>query len=388
MKEKQLAFRVGVVVVAAAVLAIMLIGIFGSGKGAFTSRYTIFLRFPRAPGVTVDTPVRKNGVHIGRVTDVALERDHVVLTAMIDSDRDIMKNEVCTIRTTSLLGDPVLEFVPSSDRAPTDEVVSHGDFLSDGVVATDPLQVLTNLEGDMRLALANVGKAASDISAVAQSFNQTLGSNDQQIQRLLTKMELGLDSFQRTTTTIDDVFGDPELKQGLKQALTDLPRVFAQAHQTLAQAQEAMDRLDRVGAKAEKNLDSISKFTEPFGEQGDQLATSLGRSLKNLDELMLQLSVFGEALNNENGSLGRLINDREMYDEIKETVANINRMSRSVEPILNDFRIFSDKIATDPRILGAKGAIDRKPLGVGRKHPDSGIQFSRERDQPASLWSR
>lgn len=376
MKEKQLAFRVGVVVVAAAVLAIMLIGRFGSGKGAFTSRYTIFLRFPQAPGVTVDTPVRKNGIHIGRVTDVALERDHVVLTAMIDSGREIMKSEVCTIRTTSLLGDPVLEFVQGSDKPPTNEIVSHGDFLSDGVVATDPLQVLTNLEGEMRSAMTAIKTAATDFSVLSRTFNETIGSNDQQILRLLNKLEAGLDSFQRTTMTIDDVFGDPELKQGLKRALTDLPRMFAQAEQALGQAQAAMKRLDRVGAKAEQNLDNLAGFTGPLGEKGDRLMTDLVRSVENFEEISSQVLVFSQSINSSDGTLGKLINDRDTYDRFQAMLKSFEDASRQLQPILDNAKIATDKIATDPRILGARGALDRKPSGVGRKWSDAGIPFN------------
>ena len=34
---------------------------------------------------------------------------------------------------------------------------------------------------------------------------------------------------------------------------------------------------------------------------------------------------------------------------------------------MNDIRIFSDKIARDPRQLGLKGALDKRPLGTGNK---------------------
>ncbi|MDA1055479.1 MAG: MlaD family protein [Planctomycetota bacterium] len=378
MNEKLIAFRVGVVVLAAACLAVVLIGIFGGSKDVFKSRYTIILRFPRAPGVTVDTPVRKNGVHIGRVTDVALEKDHVVLTAMIDSNREIMKSEVCTITTTSLLGDTVLEFVQGSDRPPSDEVVHDGDWLADGVVATDPLQVLTNLEGDIRLALSSFNGAANDVSSVARRLNQTLGADDQQLQRILTKSELALDSIQKMMTTFDDVIGDPELKQSLKQSLTDLPKMFNDVQQTLAQARDAMETFERVGVKAEQNLDNLAEFTGPLGAKGEQMMNDLGRSVQNLEEISSQLVVFTQAINNSEGTLGKLINDREMYDDFRETLSNFNAASRRIEPILRDVRILTDKMATDPGGQ-IKRVLDSKPTGIGRKWPDTGIPFAPQR---------
>ncbi|MEO8494353.1 MAG: MlaD family protein [Planctomycetota bacterium] len=378
MNEKLLAFRVGVVVLAAACLAVVLIGIFGGGKGVFQRRYTVYLSFPSAPNVTVDTPVRKNGVLIGRVTNVDLKDEGVVLTARIDANRALRKNEICQIKTASLLGDAVVEFVPPGGGTPTAEVVHDGEYMS-GVVATDPLQVLTNLEGDIRTALGAMGGAATDVSTAARRLSQTLGTDDQQLQRMLTKSELALDTFQKTMTTIDDVMGDAEIKQGLKQSLSDLPKMFNDVQQTLAQAREAMANFDRVGQKAEQNLDSLTQFTGPLGQKGEQLMNDLSRSVQNFEEISSQLVVFSQAINSSDGTLGKFINDRQLYDDVRETVNNLQSASRRIEPILKDVRVFTDKIATDPRVLGAKGALDRKPIGVGRKWPETGIELSPQR---------
>ena len=40
-----------------------------------------------------------------------------------------------------------------------------------------------------------------------------------------------------------------------------------------------------------------------------------------------------------------------------------------MKPVVSDIRIFSDKIARDPRQLGLKGAIDKRPIGTGTKTP-------------------
>ncbi|MDG2470577.1 MAG: hypothetical protein P8M80_14940, partial [Pirellulaceae bacterium] len=45
----------------------------------------------------------------------------------------------------------------------------------------------------------------------------------------------------------------------------------------------------------------------------------------------------------------------------------VESISYQLEPILNDVRIFTSKISTDPRILGVKGALDRRPSGSGIK---------------------
>ena len=75
MDERVLQFRVGVVVVASAIIAVILVMLFGAQANVWQRRYEIHVKFPEAPGVTVDTPVRKSGVLIGRVSNVKLREE-------------------------------------------------------------------------------------------------------------------------------------------------------------------------------------------------------------------------------------------------------------------------------------------------------------------------
>lgn len=118
MDERVLSFRVGIVVVTAVMLGFILILLFGAGPQVFTDTYTVKVRFPRAPGVSVNTPVLKSGVKIGRVTNVELLREGgVILTLRLDGDKPVLRSEVPRISTGSLVtGDAVVEFV-NPDRA-------------------------------------------------------------------------------------------------------------------------------------------------------------------------------------------------------------------------------------------------------------------------------
>ncbi len=64
---------------------------FGEGPGELFKRsYTIHIRFTDAPGVRSDTPVKKSGVLIGRVSNVELlDEGGVLVTARIDGDKAV-----------------------------------------------------------------------------------------------------------------------------------------------------------------------------------------------------------------------------------------------------------------------------------------------------------
>ena len=194
-----------------------------------------------------------------------------------------------------------------------------------------------------------------------------MGSDQGQFQRIINKSELTLDTLQSTMQTFDELLGDPELKAGLKKSLADLPAIFQDVRLTMTEAQKTLAAFDRLSAKAEKNLDNLESLTRPLAARGEAIVQNIDTTIRNLDELLSQLVQFSKSINSGEGTVGLLVKDRELYDQVKRTVANVEDATRRIRPILDDVRVISDKVATDPRVLGVKGALDQKPLGVGLK---------------------
>src|SRR5512137_786416 len=104
MDEWVIRFRVGAVVIAAAVGTVILVMLFGSWPSAFHGQYTVHVHFAEAPGITVDTPVRKSGVRIGRVSEVTLLEDGGVrVTAKVNAQYPLRRKEICRIGSGSLM---------------------------------------------------------------------------------------------------------------------------------------------------------------------------------------------------------------------------------------------------------------------------------------------
>ena len=79
----------------------------------------------------------------------------------------------------------------------------------------------------------------------------------------------------------------------------------------------------------------------------------------------------GKSINNSDGTLGKLIKDDTLYRQLAGTVSqasaavqdvrllvNNPEMRRRVRQILDDLRVFSDKIARDPGRI-ARGLVPR-----------------------------
>ncbi len=405
MDDRVTQFRVGVLVVATCIIASILIMLFGELPGFVEGNYTIFVRFPQAPAVMIDTPVKKSGITIGRVTKVDLLDDgNVVVTAKISGQYKLRNNEVCRISTGNILGDAVLEFVPSNLRVATVEQYGDGEYL-DGIVAQDPLSVmasattalemLSNLEEDVRMALVSIEGAGQRVGSMAESLNAVIINNQDQFQRIMGKAEQAMNRFDTAIAAIDEFIRDEDVKLLVEQALEQVPILLGDARDvmsamktvmntvegavedvvrnadgivvdvkdTVATVKTTVESFQNVSERAERNLKNLEGLTEPLGRRGEVLVTSIEGTVNQMNQTLAQLTTFSRALNNRDGTIGQLIHNRELYDQINMTVRNIDYLSRRLRPIVDDARVFTDKIARDPGRLGVKGALDRRQSG-------------------------
>ena len=131
MNERMMRFRVGVLVLATFLVVAILCLMFTETTSLLHGTYTIYIKFDEAPGVSRDTPVRKDGIRIGRVRSVQFT-DHdtgVVVTADIDSNRSLYSDEQCRSTYSLLMGDAALEFVRNSSIPGKPERIEPGAVL-------------------------------------------------------------------------------------------------------------------------------------------------------------------------------------------------------------------------------------------------------------------
>lgn len=365
MDERIVFFRVGVVVLATAFIAAILVAMFSPVNWLFgTGQYTVQIELPQAPGVMEGTPIRISGKTIGRVMDIEVGKDRrVQILADIDKGTDLYADDQVLVRS-SLLGDSVLEIVGSGkiieDRQPVEP-----DYHFTGKVAVDPMEMvsrvaetITNLEGDVKKSAVSVGQAGEDISKVAKRIDEMLESakGDNRFDKLLTKTENALDNFNETMQAMHDILGDKQLQQDLRQGLSDLPQLIKNMDATMSEFRVAVK-------KADVNLENLKGFTGPLGERGPEMVEDLRSSVDKVDELLTQMVSFSEAINSREGTLGQMVHNPELYQNLNRAAYNIRQVSQRFEPIVEDVRIFTDKIARDPGRLGVRGVL-RKESGV------------------------
>ncbi len=408
MEDTKLRFGVGVLVLSAIGVGVILTFLFGAFPAVLARTYTLTIDMDSAAGVSQNTPVLRDGVRIGRVTNIELKPEGGVrLTLAIDAERQLTRNYVPRTVTGSLItGDAKLEFqkdntaalinldgqapvgtaaIPKNNRwDPPEETLantyySDGDYiLSNDRPVEDPLTIIAKLENEVRTTLDAIRTASLGVNDAASKLTGVVTTNESSIRDIMTKTSLSLDQFQLAVRDVQSIVSDPELKASLKQSLEALPRVLDETEDTIVQAKET---IERVGNSTERTMDAasqtfqsldrtivnIEKFTEPLGERGDEIVAQVLVSMRNLDRALAEIATFGEMVNNSDGTLRKIIEDDEMYYQIKRTIGNIETASARIRPIMDDVRVFTDKLARDPRELGVRGALSQRPSGLGLK---------------------
>ena len=429
MDENRLRFGVGVLVISAIGIGIILTFLFGAFPSVLRHEYTLSVVFPSAEGIGVDTQVVRDGVQIGRVSDIQLRPEGgVLVTLSMDSSKPLTHRYLPRIGSGNLVtGDADLEFVLGTD-AKLAEVFSGKDmtliasqytneeFLDYGDKTRSIFEMQADLQGTfeaIRVAGQSIAAAGKSVDDLAKEVRQVVGGTDHRVDQLADEAVKTLEEFQGAIRDVRKVVGNPKLQEGLEQTLTELPELLQNAQSVLKRTEKTFSSIERVGeqfekvgvvaeetvksaqdvvqqtgkvvqqtgesisqtvkkaertiANAEKTFANLEQFTRPFAEQGDEFATSLLTTLTSLDRTLIEFEQFGKTLNQSDGTVKRLLEDDEIYYQIRRSIENVERATARIRPILDDVRIFTDKIARDPRQLGVRGALTKRPSGTGLK---------------------
>jgi phospholipid/cholesterol/gamma-HCH transport system substrate-binding protein len=376
MADRRQEFRVGIVALATVVISALLVSLnAGTSLQWGAVGYTIRIKVDRAPGVGPNTPIRKDGVRIGRVVKTEfVPGGGVMVTAAIDKGAPIYRSDSCRIQPSSLFGDAVINF--SYPGGTTDATPIEPGAEIEGAALPDPIEALTSLQVEVGPSIRSIGDAAEGVTQLTSKLNAALGEDfaSDRVEGLLDQSVTALNQFtktmeqvQTTVETIDGIVSDPKLKATVDSVTTDVPAILADARATVSRAVTTIDEFGGVVRSAETNLKNLEGLTGPLGERGPELAQQVTEAIGNLNIALKDIAQIAAALNGSQGTFARLVNDPALYDNVQTLVgnmnvvlANVNERVKEVRPVIYDARVFMDKIAREPGTL-IGGAIKPGP---------------------------
>jgi phospholipid/cholesterol/gamma-HCH transport system substrate-binding protein len=363
MSERQLQFRVGVFVIVATVAMIVMVFEFGNLQNRLRPKYKVAIRFRSAVGISIGTPVRRNGVLIGSVTNVQFDDKSgglVVHTEIKDGVRLWPDGHVRLV--SSLLGDSAIEFTPGHSA----KLLKDGDTV-EGESAIDPLNMVGRMEQNVSNVIDSFEKTSLEWKSVGHNLNQILETNQGSLHDVVARAADALAQVTHTMKVMDETLdatsrlvADPRTQENLHRTLAALPTLTSETQKTLMVVRGAVQKMD-------ENLTNLSDLTGPLSKRGVTLATHLENTLANMDLLTDQLAQFSKVLNSGDGSIRKLATDPDLYVNLDRSAQSAALLLRNLEPILRDLRVFSDKVARHPELIGVSGVLRGSS---GLKYPE------------------
>jgi phospholipid/cholesterol/gamma-HCH transport system substrate-binding protein len=353
MTERQLQFRVGMFVVVAMTIAAVLIFQFSDLRDVFSKRYELLAHFDSAPGVLPGAPVRMNGIHIGNVSRINLDRQNggVLLQLSINEGYHLRSDSVVSLQS-SLLGDATIEISPG---------VSPVDFdnrtILNGETPPDLMGIVQRMEVQLATTMTSFESTSREWQLVARNINGLVETNRGDLHSVIDRTAESLDEFTNTMKQAGKAFdntnrliGDPETVANLRQAFAGLPIIVNETRQTITAMRHTVDSING-------NLKNIEGVTEPLAKHTTSIVVRLDQSLANIEKITGELRDVAEIASRSDGSLKRFLEDPSLYNDLENSAMSLSVLLKNLHPIVKDMRVFTDKVARRPELLGVGGAL-------------------------------
>lgn len=277
-----------------ALFAILLL-IYGYGflKGSdlFSNERTFYVSYDNVAGLTVSAPVTINGYVVGQVKKIEFENDlgGLLVTFSVTEDFNFSKNSIVRIYSTSVIGGNALAIIPEIDK---DRIAIDGDVLN-GEIEKGMLESLTS---GLKPLENKIYTTLSGLDSLLSNFNSVLNKD--------TKNNLK-DAISSLTKTV----------YSFENSSSDLNSLL----------KENKPKLDSTFSNLETITDNLAVFSDSLTQIDIKaISNNLQTTLDSFNSVM-------DKFNNGKGSIGKLINDENLYK-------NLQAASKELEELLRDLK--------------------------------------------------
>ena len=292
-KNTSLYLAVGLVVLLA--IIILIFGLFFlNDKDPREVFDTYFLRFPQVSTLTLDDPVKINGVKLGKVEDIHLAGTKVLVVVRIRNDVRIPVGSEIRVQNIGIMGERQIGVIlcdSSQNYAPGDTI--DGQF-----------------DAGIAEALGLAGEIIDSTKILISSVHQVMDStiaNPEFREKFRTMMDKAEYLEDRLSKMLADT--DPQLKK----SLLGLNQVVA--------------KVDALLDGVKPPIDNMFANTDKVMSDADKLIGELEGVTNHLDELIVKVQTKIESKDN---TVGILLNDRTLHDDLVKTVHSADSLVRVI----------------------------------------------------------
>jgi phospholipid/cholesterol/gamma-HCH transport system substrate-binding protein len=287
-------------------LALLILGWginFLKGKDVFLSGYKLVGIYSNIDGLTEASPIYYKGFKIGTVREISIQNGSeglLVVTMVIEEDIHFPKNTVAQIYSLDLMGSKGIRFIYGDDSV----MLKPGDIIE------------TSVTGDL-----------------ADQVSQEVMPLKHKAENLVMKMDSVFSGIEKV------IKGDQGYDLAL--AISNFKELSSNIQSITASIDKSLKTEGSLGSSL-ANIDSFTSILKDKGEVlsgtmdnlnvvSQQLAnTKIDSVVDQLDKTLNSVNKVIKATEEGEGTLGMLLNDKQLYTNLNETAVSLDRLLNDV----------------------------------------------------------
>lgn len=323
--------KVGLLTIGA--VAALVAGVLLVTKGGLSSRdsYPVFAVFDDVSGLRAKTRVQIAGIEVGQIESISLVGNKAKVVLRIKNEIPLWSDAKIAKRSEGFIGDYTVDIDPGSEPP---RIPPGGEIKN--VVS----------QGEMEQVFATLGEVTKDIQSVTKSLSDVLGGPEGtgSLRRIV-------EDVGRLTESVNATIQDSSAKLnqilGNIQSVTESARDVATGEQnTVARILENADLLmRRLNTAADQVQGVLASVQGILGSNEGDLkegVAGLKQSLEKLDRSLSQINEVTGKLSSGDSTLGRLLTDDTLINDIESTVDEVDDFVGRVTNLETEVTLRSD----------------------------------------------
>jgi phospholipid/cholesterol/gamma-HCH transport system substrate-binding protein len=332
----------------AVAITLLILGFnFLKGKSLFKTGNFIYAKFKNTKGIMVSNPVYINGLQVGSVYELEEANknlDTIIVAIKLNKELNIANNSVASIKDNPL-GAASIDISLGNNRA----YLKNHD--------TVPTLDMPGMMGEITTKLTPV---VDQVRATVQTLDSVLRN-------------------------VNSVF-DPSTKNNMQEVVANANQLTASLMRSAASLQILMN--DQKGTLS-KSMENVNAFTNNLAGNNEKINATLSNlqttttnlsqadikgTITSLQGSVERLNAAVSKMDSKDGSIGLLLNDTQIYDNLANT-------TRSLNILMDDIRVNPKRYVSIPIIsIGggkSKGQYLTKPLPSTPTIKDTAVAINR-----------
>lgn len=306
--EKDKAIKIGLLV--AIIAGILVWGInFCKGKNIFTKENIYYTTYSQVEGLQKNAAVLLRGYKIGHVKDIyftSSKYDQLTVELSINSDIFLPTTTVAKIFSSDLLGSKAIDIVLPETSGEPISYVKNFDTLNSSIEASITDQVRIEVAPLKAQAEKLLESAAVAIDQVKYVVNE---SNGEELRRCFIKLQGAIDAIHHSGVTLDTIMTNGD---------ENIQKILANVNGITTNINEHSDEIGLLIANVSSMSDSISK-------------ANITETLLKTENAVTELNQILQQINSGQSSIGALINDKSLYNNLDQASTQLNSLLIDVQ---------------------------------------------------------